>query len=244
MSRAAGLLAAVLFAVPAVAQGSSDMNTVADRSSRYLVANWLADDGVKEYKPPQVLPLAAGSRVYGACEELVSGFEVGGSSYCSQTHTIYLVPEELTEFDNAFGSSSIAYVIAHEFGHAFQAALEVELDGPARELQADCFAGMLIDNGNEQLGITRDDVIAMATAAYNIGSDTHGTGGQRAFALFTGMGVFDGDCKTETMQSLASGAFDQDPRMLEMTQERSSGDSKINTSETLYPKDAKALFGL
>ncbi len=220
------------------------MNSVVDRSSRYLVANWLADEGVKEYKPPQVLSLAAGSRVYGACEELVSGFEVGGSSYCGETHTIYLVPEELTEFNQAFGSSSIAYVIAHEFGHAFQAALEVSLEGAARELQADCFAGMLIDSGNEQLGITRDDVIAMATAAYNICSDTHGTGGKRAFALFTGMGVIDGDCKAETMQSLANGRFDKDSRMLEMTQERSAGRTRINTSETPYPKNTKALFGL
>lgn len=244
MSRIVGLLVALLCAVPAQVQSASDMNAVVDRSSRYLVANWMADDGVNEYKPPQVLPIAAGSRVYGACEELVSGFEVGGSSYCGETHTIYLVPEELTEFTQAFGSSSIAYVIAHEFGHAFQSALDITLEGPARELQADCFAGMLISSGNEELGITRDDVIAMATTAYNIGGDTHGTGGQRAFALFTGMGVFDGDCKAETMQSLANGEFDNDSRMLEMTQERSAGGSKINTSETPYPKDAKALFGI
>ena len=102
---------------------------------------------------------------------------------------------------------------------------------------------MLIGSGSETIGINRDDVRAMATAAYNIGSDTHGTGGQRAFALFTGMGVIDGDCKAETKQSLASGAFDKDP-MLEMTQERSAGGDRINTSETPYPKDAKALFGL
>ena len=220
------------------------MNSVVDRSARYLVANWLADDGVKEFKPPQVLPLAAGSRVYGACEELVTGFEVGGSGYCAETHTIYLVPEELIEFNKAFGSSSVAYVIAHEFGHAFQSALEINLKSPARELQADCFAGMLISTGNKELGITRDDVIAMATAAYSIGSDTHGTGAQRTFALFTGMGIFDGDCKSETMQSLASGGFDKDARMLEMTQERSSGNSKINTNQTPYPKSVKSLFGI
>lgn len=244
MQWTAGLLAAVLFAVQAQAQSTSSMTAVVDRATRYLVSNWLADEGVNEYMPPQVLPIAAGSRVYGGCEELVSGFEVGGSSYCGATHTIYLVPEELTEFKRAFGSSSIAYVVAHEFGHAFQEAFEVKLEGPARELQADCFAGMLISSGNEQLGITRDDVIAMATTAYNVGSDTHGSGEQRAFALYTGMGVLFGDCKAETMQSLANGRFDNDPRMLNMLQERSQGGNRINTSETPYPKSTKILFGI
>jgi predicted metalloprotease len=229
---------------PVQAQNSSYVNEWIEASARFLVANWMEDAGVKKYSPPQVLPISTGSKVYGACGENITGDEVGGSAYCPATHTVYLVPEELGEFEAAFGSSSVAYVVAHEFGHAFQSALEIPLSGPAQELQADCFAGMLIGSGSETIGINRDDVRAMATAAYNIGSDTHGTGGQRAFALFTGMGVIDGDCKAETMQSLATGAFDQDPRMLEMTQERSAGGSRINTSETPYPKDAKALFGL
>ena len=83
----------------------------------------------------------------------------------------------------------------------------------------------------------------MAIAAYNIGSDTHGTGEQRAFALLTGMGVFDGNCNAETMQSLANGQMDQDPRMKSLNEERSSG-LKINTNETPYPKNSKTLFGL
>lgn len=226
-----------------LAQPSPTANQVINLTSRFLVQNWIADDVVSQYKPPQVLPLASGSRVFGACEEQIYGSEVGGSSYCGASHTIYLVPEELSEFEDAFGASSIAYVVAHEFGHAFQAALEIPLEGAARELQADCFAGMLINNGSEELGVNRDDVIAMATAAYNIGSDTHGTGGQRVFALLTGMGIIDSSCEADTMNELAQGSYDNDSRMREITQERSSG-KKINTTDSPHRKSAKELFGL
>ena len=243
MQRLVGVLAIALLGIPVQAQGSQRMQEVIDQSTRLLVENWLSDQVVEQFKPPQVLPLAAGSKVYGACEELITGHEVGGSGYCSNTHTIYLVPEELREFEEAFGASSVAYVVAHEFGHAFQAALEVPLEGAARELQADCFAGMLINNGNEQLGITREDVLAMATAAYNIGSDTHGTGPQRTFALLVGMGVFDSNCEADTMQSLANGAFDNDSRIKELSQERSAG-YRLDTSTSPYRKDARLLFGL
>ena len=228
---------------PAQAQNNTYVNEWIEASARFLVANWMDDAGVKKYPPPQVLPIATGRKVYGACGENITGDEVGGSAYCPATHTVYLVPEELGEFEAAFGSSSVAYVVAHEFGHAFQAALEISLSGPAQELQADCFAGMLIGSGSETIGINRDDVRAMATAAYNIGSDTHGTGEQRSFALLTGMGVFEGDCNADTMESLAKGNMDQDPRMKSLNEERSSG-SKINTNETPYPKNSKALFGL
>ena len=237
------LLAVAAAHGPAQAQKNSYVNEWIEVSARFLVANWMADDGVKKYAPPQVLPIATGSKVYGACGENITGDEVGGSAYCPATHTVYLVPEELGEFEAAFGSSSVAYVVAHEFGHAFQSALEIPLSGPAQELQADCFAGMLIGSGSETIGINRDDVRAMAIAAYNIGSDTHGTGEQRAFALLTGMGVFDGNCNAETMQSLANGQMDQDPRMKSLNEERSSG-LKINTNETPYPKNSKTLFGL
>lgn len=69
---------------------------------------------------------------------------------------------------------------------------------------------MLIDSGNEQLDIIRDDVIAMATAAQDFGSYMHATGGQRAFVLFTGMGVIDDYPKAKTMEKLAISRFEND----------------------------------
>ena len=68
-----------------------------------------------------------------------------------------------------FGNSSIAFVIAHEFAHALQQGLEIEYEKPHSELQADCLAGYFIQKGNEELGVTRESILEMASAAYGIG---------------------------------------------------------------------------
>ena len=142
-----------------------------DGATRYLIGNWTRDKSLKKMKPPQVLPLAKDSRVYGACgENQIHGDDVGGSAYCPYTHTIYLVPDQLQHFHDAFGPASVAYVVAHEFGHAIQYAVDIKISGAAQELQADCIAGIFIQEGSKKLGISRNEVIQMAQAAYSIGS--------------------------------------------------------------------------
>lgn len=187
-----------------------------------------------------MIPLAAGSKVYGACGEHVKGDEVGGSAYCGTTHTIYLVPEELQAFYQAFGPSAIGYVVAYEFGHAIQAAFRVKLEGSARELQADCLAGLMIRSGAQELGLTRDNVLAMAHTAYNIGSKSHGSGAQRSYALLSGMGVFKGTCKSEVIQRLADG-LNKDSDYLELSSQRSGG-NRPDTSTTPYPKTLRTAL--
>jgi hypothetical protein len=240
------LIVASLFTaglVPAAlrAQTSPVLQAV-DLTARYLIVNWRADPLLNKLPPPQVLPLAAGSKVYGACGEAVQGHEVGGSGYCGATHSIYLVPEQLQAFSRAFGPSAVAYVVAHEFGHAIQAAFGVALRGRARELQADCLAGLVIRRGSRELGISRDNVVAMAQAAYAIGSDSHGSGAQRAYALLAGMGVVEASCESAVMGALAVGRIN-DPVLRQLSQQRSGG-SRPDLEKTPYPKTLQSALGL
>jgi hypothetical protein len=234
-----GLLGStILILTPTIAKADDTL----DKSIRYLISSWQSDKSLSEFVPPQVLPIAEGSRIYGGCGENIGGMELGGSAYCQATHTIYLVPQELGAFVEAFGPSAQAYVVAHEFGHAIQAAFSVELTGPARELQADCLAGIMIGSGSTALGITRDQIVAMASAAYAIGSDSHGTGAQRSYALLSGMGVFDASCKESDMKLLAAGRV-TDPAFLKLSKTR-SGDSSVDTSKTPFPKTAGSALGI
>jgi hypothetical protein len=235
------LLSAVM--APAVLQAQpSPVLQAVDRTTRYLILNWRGDPLLKKLPAPQVLPLAAGSKVYGACGEALQGHEVGGSSYCGTTHSIYLVPEELQAFNHAFGPSAVAYVVAHEFGHAIQAAFRVTLRGRARELQADCLAGLVIRSGSRELEISRENVLAMAQAAYAIGSDSHGSGAQRAYALLAGMGVVNASCESAVMEALAGGRI-QDPVLRQLSQQRSGG-SRPDIEKTPYPKTLQSALGI
>ena len=221
------------------------LNKTVEKTAQFLIRDWKADQELQEVPPPQVIPVLSGSNIYGACgseEANVTHWEIGGSSYCPRTHSIYLVPEELRAFSEAFGVSSIAYVLAHEFGHAFQFAYDVKIDGAALELQADCLAGVFIDVGSKDLGITRDDVLDMAQAAYSIGSESHGSGAQRKYALLSGMGVLSATCSNQSMQNLADGKIN-DPALNELTRTRSGGGS-LDTSLTPYPKDINNALGL
>lgn len=240
MIRSLVIAVAALLSIPATA--SADVNEAVDLSAQYLISRWNADSSLNEYRPPQVLPVVAKSKIYGACGSQVRGHQLGGSSYCPATHTVYLVPEELKLFYDSFGPSSVTYVISHEFGHALQMVLGVDLAGPSEELQADCLAGILINEGSKQLGITRDDVISMAQAAYAIGSESHGTGAQRAYALLSGMGISKSSCKDSEMTTLAQGKI-KDPMLKELNNER-SGTGGIDTSITPYPKTVKGSLGI
>ena len=134
----------------------AELEKTINDTTKYLISNWMADEVLSTtYPPPQVLSVPEGTRVYGGCGEYMVGDDVGGSSYCPPTHTIFLVPEELREFNQVFGPSSVAYVIAHEFSHALQQALDIDMKNPNHELQADCIAGSLIADGSDELNITR-----------------------------------------------------------------------------------------
>ncbi|KGG14397.1 neutral zinc metallopeptidase [Prochlorococcus marinus] len=209
-----------------------------EKTTSFLIQAWEANEGITS-NPPQVISISANRIVYGGCGSYLSGEEVGGSSYCGSTNTIFLVPSQLKGFEEEFGPSAVAYVVAHEFAHAVQNAYGIRLPVPNHELQADCLAGVFIKEGSEELGITREDTIAMAKVAYSIGDDTHGTGEQRAYALTTGMGVIDGSCKAEQIKLLAEGKLDTS----NFSNTRSAS-KNVNLKITPYPQTIISSLGL
>ena len=225
---------ALFFAVPTEGNAQS-MDDVINLTTSFLVRDWVNDKNYNEWLPPQVMAAIPGStRIYGACGEWLEGDHVAGSYYCPATHTIILEAEELNWFYNEFGPSAVAYVIAHEFGHAMQNRLDTSLKGSAKELQADCFAGILINIGSDELGITRGDVLDMSYAAYGIGSSSHGSGAQRSYALMAGMGIVDYGCTTEEMYELANSEIN-DSHFDALVSTRSSSGG-VDLSVTPYPK--------
>ena len=238
-----GLIALSL--IPAIASANTNlfqkikdakMNSVIKKTTGYLLKKWTDEISLQ---PPQVIPIAAGTTVYGVCGSFMSGDDIGGSSYCRRTNTIFLVPEQLRAFEKEFGPSTTAYVIAHEFGHAIQKAYKVRLPTPQMELQADCLAGVMIDEGSEELGITREDTLAMSKVAYSIGDPTHGTGEQRAYALAVGMGVIKGSCEADQMTLLAEGEIDTSSFSNTRSLSRN-----VNLDKTPYPKSILGSIGL
>ena len=230
---------AVVAIAPAVKASNENIEKVIDSTASFLVRDWVSDPDFKDYLPPQVLSLDKGSKVYGGCGEYIVGDEVAGSSYCPVTHTIFLEPEQLSFFYENFGPSSVAYVVAHEFGHAIQARYD-DLEGGAEvELQADCLAGVLIEYGSTELNITRKDTIQMAQAAYAIGDPTHGTGAQRAYALLSGMGVVEAGCTKKEMLALKNDQI-SDPTYKKLMTTRSST-TGIDLNQTPYPKNLNKI---
>ncbi len=212
-------------------------------ATKFVLNDWNRNTFLKKSPPPQVLPVLRGSRIQGACGSTIyniGNWDIGGSSYCSLTNTIFLVPEELFAFKKKFGISTIPFVVAHEFAHAIQNVSGVRLRGPSRELHADCIAGMFLKAGNKKLGITRDSVLSLAETAYSIGNPSHGTGAQRKYALLSGMGVLPASCSSSNMINLSEGKIN-DKYMQEIKQSNSVF-NLIDISKTPFPKDFDLKF--
>ena len=204
----------------------------------FLLNDWNNNTFLRDFPPPQVIPVPQGSRIQGSCGSSIydiGNWDIGGSSYCDLTNTIYLVPEELKALKKEFGISTIGFVVAHEFAHALQHTYGIRLRGPSRELHADCIAGMFLKAGNKKLGITRTNILNLSEAAYSIGSRSHGSGSQRKYALLSGMGVLPSTCSTSNMQALSNGEIN-DQYMQELKQTKSAY-RLIDLSKTPFPKN-------
>ena len=212
--------------------------------TRFLLNDWNNNSFLKDFPPPQVIPVLRGSRIQGACGNSkydIGNWDIGGSSYCDLTNIIYLVPEQLKSLKKEFGISTIGFVVAHEFAHALQHTYGIRLRGPSRELHADCIAGMFLKAGNKKLGITRTNVLNLTEAAYSVGSRSHGSGPQRKYALLSGMGVLPSTCSTSNMQTLSKGEIN-DQYMQELKQTKSAY-RLIDISKTPFPKNLNKYSG-
>ena len=220
-----------------------------ERYSRYILAVWAADPVLSKLPPPQIITnIGSSAKVYGGCAAVVAdhiNYEVGGTSYCPATNTMFVVVEQLRPLYQAFGPAAVGYAIAHEYGHYIQTKFQLGGSPVIKELQADCLAGAILGQNTAATGIRQADIALIAQTAYEIGSDSHGSGDQRAFAVYSGLGQSaELSCKTEDMEKLARNEV-RDPRFGSLASLR-SGNGPAVTYQPRGPhlRSVSGSFGL
>ena len=198
--------AAAAFLTPTA---SASLNDSVEAFGRYVLYHWQQDSKLNKFNPPQIITnVDSNTKVLGGCVSNFNGRiaeDVGGTSYCPAVNTIYVVQEQLRPFYQEFGPAAIAYVMAHEYGHYLQNIFGIQYQQPISELQADCLSGAILGQGASDLNISSRDIIDMAETAYSIGSKSHGTSAQRAYAVYAGFGQSpELSCSIEDMKKLAA----------------------------------------
>lgn len=226
---------------------SASLDQSVEAFGSYVIYHWQKDPKLKQYKPPQIITnVRSDTKVLGGCVSNHGGriaTDVGGTSYCPRVNTIYVVQEQLEPLYKHFGPAAIAYVIAHEYGHYLQTVFDIEYEQPQSELQADCLSGAILGQGAKELGITSRDIINMAQAAYSIGSKSHGTGAQRAYAVYAGFGQSpEITCSTSDMKKLAAGRV-SDPVFKQLATQRSANGVDLNKPQTYLKSISGSLLG-
>ena len=122
--------------------------------------------------------------------------DVSYASYNIISKRICLNPKFIKELSKA-GKAPIAFVVAHEYAHHVQFSSSKSISNEKRntkdvELQADCYAGIILATTNE-ISFDLDEVKTMIYAASQFGDyeydsyNHHGSGENRALALRSGL---------------------------------------------------------
>lgn len=145
---------------------------------------WLRDKYSREYHPPKVV-LFEGS-INTECGLGIMNF---GPFYCSNDKTVYLDIRWFSILSGDFGAEigdfTLAYILAHEIGHAGQDRLGIfhRALGPGgedsvrvrSELQCDYFAGLWAREANDDpdynWSMTDQDLDVAISAAHAVGDD-------------------------------------------------------------------------
>jgi|GEM_PF-1527287 hypothetical protein len=212
--------------VAPVATNAKDINNSVETFGNYILYHWQKDPELSKFNPPQIITnVDSKTKVLGACVSNYNGRiaqDVGGTSYCSRSNTIYVVQDQLSPLFKYFGPTSIAYVISHEYGHYLQTVFQIPYKKVVSELQADCMSGAILGQGASELGITSRDMINMSQAAYTIGDPDHGSGAQRAYAVYAGFGLSaEITCSTSDMEKLSLNKI-KDPVFKKLASKRSA----------------------
>ena len=96
------------------------------------------------HNPQIITNISSDTKVLGACVSTYNGrsaTDVGGTSYCSTSNTIYIVQNQIAPLYKYFGPAAVAYIIAHEYGHYVQSVFGIPYVRIVSELQADCLSG-------------------------------------------------------------------------------------------------------
>jgi hypothetical protein len=221
------VLAGMIPLLSAEAKAEEPIDQAIDRFASHLLLLWRKDPELSKVAPPQIIAnVSANTKVYGGCRDIISNqvrLEVGGTSYCPGTNTIFVVVDQLRPLYELFGEAAIGYALAHEYGHYIQANFQIKGDTKLLELQADCLSGAILGQNSAAVGIRQADVAAIAQSAYALGDPTHGTGDQRSFAVYSGLGQSaELSCALTDMAKLANNQV-RDPRFGSLNSLRSGG---------------------
>lgn len=167
-------------------------------------AHW-SDFFTESYVPPQILGLYDGrSAEVPTCngEPLVPD------------NALYCPPEDYLAWDvglmregYATGDAYVYFVVAHEWGHAIQSRLDVELQDVATELQADCLAGAELQGAanDDFIVFEQGDAEELTNAIYSVSDDLpwtnagdHGNADERSNAFIQGLDGGVSACLPET----------------------------------------------
>jgi uncharacterized protein len=116
---------------------------------------------------------------------------VSSTIYCPSNHTIYITTQDI-KMAYKYGDAALAFIIAHEYGHAMQTYGKFMPEGGMMsELQADCLAGYYIGSVKtlrfDETDLRKIEGIAKFLGDYHFeSSQHHGTPKQRAAAVFAG----------------------------------------------------------
>jgi predicted metalloprotease len=169
-----------------------------------------ADSGLPEPKVSYKW-IPAGQTAASACGDADGTLGDSAAAYCPGDDTIYISQKFATDiYDGALdqalpgssqgygrtvGDFSVAYIVAHEYGHEVQDELGVfdqQLPTMAYELQADCYAGTWAKSAYDENRLEDGDVQEALDAALAVGDfdasnpGHHGTPEQREAAWNSG----------------------------------------------------------
>lgn len=118
--------------------------------------------------------------------------EMDNAFYCGRDNSIYYDVHFLGQEFAKRGEYAPVFIIAHEWGHLVQANLglleDESLYSIEIELQADCFAGVYMQDAQLRNRVAEKDVDSAVVALFHVGDDlgtvwndpqAHGTSGQR-----------------------------------------------------------------
>jgi predicted metalloprotease len=158
--------------------------------------------------------IPAGQTAASACGDENGTLGDSAAAYCPGDDTIYISQKFATDIYNGaldqalpgssqgygrtVGDFSVAYVVAHEYGHEIQDELGLfdqyggQLPAMAFELQADCYAGTWAQNAYRENRLEDGDVQEALDSALAVGDfdatnpNHHGTPEQREEAWYSG----------------------------------------------------------
>jgi uncharacterized protein len=117
---------------------------------------------------------------------------IRATGYCPINHTVYITPQDVKKYYK-YGDAALAFVIAHEYGHAMQEYGKfMPINGMMAELQADCLAGYYI-GAVPNINFDKQDLVKIFNVAKSLGdydfgsSQHHGTPRKRTAAAFAGL---------------------------------------------------------